>query len=126
MGIAVSCVTCVTPQRDKHHGVSERGFATIFFTVQTSIFQRGIPMNQNIDQLAEEMTNFCDKDLVIKESLPVEIKNRFIQNPQQFLKERWNSVVLQHSSTVALLVTISLLVGGTDGGWCGGRWLREY
>lgn len=83
-------------------------------------------MAQNIDQLAEEMTDFCNKDLVIKEALPVEIKNRFIQNPQQFLKKRWNSVVLQHSSTVTLLVTISLLVGGTDGGWCGARWLREF
>lgn len=81
-------------------------------------------MNPNIDQLAEEMTNFCTQNLVVKESISVEIKNRFIQNPQQFIKERWNSVALRYPSTVTLLVTISLLVGGSDGGWCGARWLR--
>lgn len=81
-------------------------------------------MHQNIDQLAQEMTDFCSQNQASQDFLSAELKNRFIQNPSQFIKERWNSLTSQYPSTVITLVTISLLVGDIDGGWCGVRWLR--
>ncbi len=81
-------------------------------------------MEQNIDELAQEMTDFCSQNLAFKDSLPIGVKNKFIRNPRQFLDEHWNSFATRYPSSVTTLVMISLLVGGVDGGWCGARWLR--
>jgi len=83
-------------------------------------------MEQNINQLTQEMTDFCVQKLTTENSLPSELKAAFVRTRGKLLQGQWKELSQYNQKVMTTLVMISLLVGEIDGPWWGAGWTRCY
>ncbi|GAB4577527.1 MAG: hypothetical protein Fur0022_02580 [Anaerolineales bacterium] len=84
-------------------------------------------MEPKIDQLAEEMTEFCKTCLVTSSTLPQDLKAAFIRTQGKLLTLPWDDFKKYYPTGMATCVVISLLLGNIQGPWWNGHeWARVY
>ncbi len=81
-------------------------------------------MEQEIEQLAQEMTDFCCQELTQGHSIPAQLKTSFVQEPGNFFTHQLGEIRKYYPTAMSTFVMISLLVGNAEGPWLGGRWIR--
>ena len=81
-------------------------------------------MEQNIDQIAQEMTGFCYEKMATSHALPVKLKDAFLRTKGKIFALQLDKLRKHYPIAVTTLVVISLLVGDARGPWWSSRWGR--